>query len=254
MSVHSGPADWWTQGTDAGRKHVATKGVVQTGLVLNLDAGVSDSYPGSGTTWTDLSGNSNNGTLTNGPTFSSDNGGSLILDGVNEHITIPSNANFDISTGDYTIDGWYYPNTLDNGQTALSLGTPRSSLFWVLRPAGVNGSIFFGTGSGSWGWTQQHVTSNNLVSANSWVNVVVLRNGTTLRIYVNSILVSEVPSFNFGSGQSGTLYIGTYFVNTNNDGSWFEGKISNLKFYKGKSYTAQEIRQNFNATRGRYGI
>jgi hypothetical protein len=85
MAVHGGPADWWTEGTDAGRTHIATKGIVQSGLVLNLDAGVSASYPGSGTNWTDLSGNGNNGTLVNGVGYNSANNGSFVFDGVNDY-------------------------------------------------------------------------------------------------------------------------------------------------------------------------
>ena len=66
----------------------ATKGIIQDGLVLNLDAGVRDSYD-SGTTWRDLKG-SNNGTLTNGPTFNKANGGSLVFDATNDHISMPT--------------------------------------------------------------------------------------------------------------------------------------------------------------------
>ena len=58
--------------------------IVTSGLVLALDAADRNSYPGSGTTWTDLSGNANNGTLTNGPTFNSANGGSIVFDGTND--------------------------------------------------------------------------------------------------------------------------------------------------------------------------
>ena len=65
----------------------ATKGIVQDGLVLNLDAGVNKSYPRNGTTWYDLS-NNGNGTLANGPTFDRDNGGNIILDATNDAITI----------------------------------------------------------------------------------------------------------------------------------------------------------------------
>ena len=60
--------------------------VVTTGLQLYLDAGDASSYPGSGTTWTDLSGNSRTGTLTNGPTYSGTNGGSIVFDGSNDYV------------------------------------------------------------------------------------------------------------------------------------------------------------------------
>ena len=60
--------------------------VVTTGLQLYLDAGNASSYPGSGTTWTDLSGNNLTGTLTNGPTYSATNGGSIVFDGSNDYV------------------------------------------------------------------------------------------------------------------------------------------------------------------------
>ena len=60
--------------------------IVTDGLVLLLDAGNTKSYPGTGTTWTDISRNGNNGTLTNGPTFDSANGGSLVFDGVDDYV------------------------------------------------------------------------------------------------------------------------------------------------------------------------
>ena len=68
------------------RKTNNSKQIVRSGLVLHLDAARPASYPGSGTTWTDLSGQGNNGTLTNGPTYSSANGGSIVLDGTNDDV------------------------------------------------------------------------------------------------------------------------------------------------------------------------
>ena len=65
--------------------------IVTNGLVLCLDAGNTKSYPGSGTAWTDLSGRGNNGTLTNGPTYSSTNGGSVVFDAVDDYVTVPHN-------------------------------------------------------------------------------------------------------------------------------------------------------------------
>ena len=61
--------------------------IVSNGLVLALDAADKNSYPGSGITWRDVSGNNNNGTLTNGPTFDSSNGGSIVFDGTNDFVT-----------------------------------------------------------------------------------------------------------------------------------------------------------------------
>jgi hypothetical protein len=74
--------------------------IVTNGLVLNLDAANKDSYPGTGTTWTDLSGNGNNGTLINGPSFLSNvNSGIIKFDGVDDYISRSYNSTFNIRTG-----------------------------------------------------------------------------------------------------------------------------------------------------------
>ena len=94
--------------------------IVTDGLVLCLDAANKDSYPGSGTTWSDLAG-SNNGTLTNGPTFDSGNGGSLVFDGVNDTVTMGSSStrtNLGI-TSYFTFDIWI--NAIDEGDSLASL-------------------------------------------------------------------------------------------------------------------------------------
>ena len=85
----------------------------ENGLVLFLDAANRLSYPGSGTAWSDLSGNSNTGTLTNGPTFSAGNMGSILFDGTDDYastgkVLVPR-------TGGFHIDGWVY---LNNTNTA----------------------------------------------------------------------------------------------------------------------------------------
>ena len=79
--------------------------IITDGLVLALDAGNTKSYPGSGTVWTDLSGNNNTGTLTNGPTFNAANGGSIVFDGTNDYVTLPISTT---SGQALTYFGWLY--------------------------------------------------------------------------------------------------------------------------------------------------
>jgi hypothetical protein len=86
--------------------------IAESGLVLALDAGNLKSYPTTGTTWTDLSGNGNTGTLTNGPTYSSANGGSISFDGTNDYVTIPDSPSWDVNNGGYSICFWMYPKTI----------------------------------------------------------------------------------------------------------------------------------------------
>ena len=78
--------------------------IVTDGLVLALDAANAKSYPGSGTTWSDLSGNRNTGTLTNGPTFNSGNGGGIVFDGVDDYVDCGNSSTLQINQG--TISAW----------------------------------------------------------------------------------------------------------------------------------------------------
>ena len=92
--------------------------VVDTGLVLVLDAADKLSYPGSGTAWKDLSGNNNTGTLTNGPTFSAANMGRIVFDGTNDYISFGNNGSttaFDFGTSDITFVFWMYPTNWADG-------------------------------------------------------------------------------------------------------------------------------------------
>jgi hypothetical protein len=112
--------------------------IVTDGLVLCLDAGNPKSYPGSGTTWTDLSGNGNNGTLVNGVGYNSGNGGSLVFDGVNDRVTINASSHTNLSSGNFTISSWFYiPTSVDTTNLyywLIAIGTSvGSSNTWYLR-------------------------------------------------------------------------------------------------------------------------
>ena len=86
------------------------KNIVTNGLVFYLDAANKLSYPGSGTAWVDLSGNGNNGTLTNGPTFSSNNAGSIVFDGVDDYV----GRNSSINTGqNFSVFAWVKPGAIN---------------------------------------------------------------------------------------------------------------------------------------------
>lgn len=92
--------------------------IVTNGLVLALDAANNKSYPGSGVTWYDLSGNGNNGTLTNGPTFNVGNLGSIVFDGTNDYVSFNNSGtstSFDFGTGDMTFTFWMLPSAWGDG-------------------------------------------------------------------------------------------------------------------------------------------
>lgn len=247
MSVYAGPTDWWTDSTDAGRTHIATKGIVQSGLVLNLDAGVSSSYPGSGTTWTDLSGNANNGTLTNGPTFDSGNGGSIAFDGINDYVNVPITSSLQI-TQNITVSVWVYnkvwknSDIIDGGITAFNNA---GIMLWTRTS---DNKIKWGR---QWTTGALQLLSTTIFSTilNVWYNLVGTYDGTTLKLYYNGVLDNTlVSSFSFNNTD---LNIGAG-PEVGADG-YFNGNIADVKIYN-RALSDSEVLKNFNALRGRFGI
>ncbi len=240
MGVAYGVNPTWAAQTDAGRIHIATKAVVQSGLVLNLDAGASTSYPGSGTTWTDLSGNGNNGTL-NGPTYNSANGGSIVFDGSNDYvnISVPTSINtktilsfirVTASGGDYVVYG-LDANGSDN---------------WF----GVNENLvrLFGTQSSNVNNFSLSGTTNILT--NTWYQIGCTIDGATAKVFLNGVEENSVTqAFTIGAWDSSP----TLGRRGSIAQRYFPGSIANLQVYN-RVLTAAEIQQNFKALRGRYGI
>lgn len=213
--------------------------IVTDGLVLALDAGNLKSYPGTGTTWTNLSRRGNNGTLTNGPTYSSSNGGSIVFDGVDDYANCGTVSDYTFGTGQFSIDIWFKRNGTQG--SFASVISSSGGTDWQLEPDPLK---FKGN---STTYDFNNATIPNL----TWANVVIVREGTgtnQTKFYYNSLLDStHTISDNFAQGQ---LKIG---VNRGTI-SYFNGNISISRLYVGKALTAAEVQQNFNALRGRYGI
>jgi len=261
MGAFGGPADWWTDGTDAGRKHIATKGIVQNGLVLNLDAGVSDSYPGSGTTWTDLSGNGNNGTLQNGPTFDSIGGGTLLFDGTNDRCNISNSSVSNSISNLFTLEAFLKvrsnPSTLHGaGVVSIGNGSSNSGNYEMLLTTRNNSDIHI--------YNRTTNTSNQVnvyeprdlkIQLNKWVHCLITFENGYKRNFLNSVEVStgsdSAVGVNLKTTSISVLKIGGRH-NSNTSGL-LNADISNIRIYN-RALTQQEILQNYNATRGRFGI
>lgn len=215
--------------------------IVTSGLVLCLNAADKNSYPGTGTTWTDLSGNSNNGTLTNGPTFNSGNGGSIVFDGVDDSTVLPNSSTLSAGTGDFTYSAWIYP--LSYSFYAPLFVTSATNGIWigkngtnfVLRAYGVTDLLQFGT----------------LPSLNVWTNITITRIGTTATLYYNSVSQTTVTtSQNFTQATTCIASDGP----PGNVFSWYNGRIASTYFYKGVGLTSTQVFQNYNATKTRFGL
>ena len=160
-------------------------------------------------------------------------GSSLYLDGVGDRLTTPSRTEFGISAVDFTIEGWFYPLTLKNGNCVLSLGTGGSAYYYALYVGDTSGRVSLGVNTGTWNVAATYNGTSGVISANAWHHVAIVRSSTTLTFYVNGTAAGTFSSANFGSGTGGTLHIGTYFNNYNNDGSDFYGYIDDLRITYG---------------------
>ena len=245
MGVYAGPANAWSNFTDSNRIDASTKVVVQSGLVLNLDAGASTSYVGSGTTWTDLSGSGSNGTLINGPTYSSSNGGSILFDGTNDYMS----STISCSRTYYSIDWWTRPTAVSNyDQMILMNSTGTAGSYWQGFSAVTDssGKLYIGTSVGSRGVTAAGTLVNGV-----WQNFTWTFDNGSCSLYKNGSLIGPV-TLSAHSADFILLQIGA--GPGFSEGTRFDGNCASLKLYSNKVLTAAEIQQNFNALRGRFGI
>jgi len=200
-----------------------------------------------------LSGNGNNGTLVNGPTYSSANGGSIVFDGVDDFINISSTSAFNWGLGDWSNDVWFFLPSIyasNNSYTTIFqtnqffVGTLRSGL------TGIPGFFTFGTNSmftsSSYGsYTYGGFTYN---PAGKWTNLSIVKNGATTYCYLNGSLYASKSSDTYtNQSNPGRIGIGLSGAEPLN------GNLSNFKAYN-RALTSTEIQQNFNAMRGRYGL
>jgi len=211
-------------------------GYTTVGLILNLDAGNSLSYPGSGTTWTDLSGNGNNGTLVGGVGYSADNGGVLTFDGVDDRIEC---GTFSLSF--LTVSTWVYKTS-----SATNQGICRKQNGWAVSQ--YNGTLQVAPGT-SWTFYNTGYT----IPLNTWVNIVYAYSGTgttgSQTVYING---SSIYSSTAGSGAI-TSNSNTVRVGFDDNNWWWGGRIAQTQIYN-RALTAAEVTQNYNALKGRYGL
>ena len=217
------------------------------GLVLCLDAGNIKSYPGSGTTWTDLSGQGNDGTLVNGVGYSGGNLGSLSFDGVNDYVSTNYTATFQ----DFTLCGFVKAND-PNGKTWEDIidSYDIDSSDWC-RLAFKDGKPSLEIDANS---VRSSVTSSTIATADQWYHIVGVRSGTTGYLYINGILNNQnsVTGNVISADTDSQFFIGNISrPDTPNEG--WNGNIAQASIYN-KALTASEIQQNFNALRGRFSI
>jgi len=232
--------------------------IVTDGLVLALDAGNTKSYPGSGATWTDLSGNGNNGTLTNGPTYSSANGGSIVFDGIGDYVSGPTFSSVLNYQTSGTIECFFKiissPSADFEDIWGFASGGSTTRTIWFEASTIVLDNLRFvwRLSSGSLGTIDTNIAPSTNRNINQVVcSYEVISTNITFRVYINGTFYnSSTVSGSLTNSPSLPLSIGS---NLGALAESFNCNIYNFKIYN-RALTAAEVSQNFNALRGRFGI
>jgi hypothetical protein len=228
--------------------------IVTNGLVLNLDAANPRSYlpPYNGTTWFDLSGNSNNGTLTNGPTFNSGNGGSIVFDGVDDYVGLGNILNFERSDV-FSINVWVKFDVNTSTQILVSKWLTSGYEIFTLNP----GKISWTLANAGGGSNQIRVDSaDNTFLPGEILNICTTYNGSSsssgLSIYKNGVLLNTTSIYN--NLTNSILNEIEFRIGILGNSSFpTDGNVYTTQIYN-RALSATEILQNFQATRARFGI
>ena len=240
-----------------------TKPIVTDGLVLCLDAANKNSYPGSGTTWTDLSGEGNNSTMVGDAiSYDSTESGFNFQDGPSsdtnaDYFSLPNTA-FTLGE-DFTIEIWnYYDSASTPTDTPWEGGclyTNSAEDDWS-SGAGNNNGLLFGYNSIVYRNTSASEIQVDLSTSPAtriWHQHVMIVDSGTGKIYVDKIQLATLSNMRTYTQSSGTLGIGTADKSGGNYRGEYLGYISIVRVYT-RALTATEIQQNFEAHRGRFGI
>lgn len=203
--------------------------IVTSGLIMALDAGNSVSYPGTGTSWKDLTTTGNNGTLVNGPTFNTGNGGIISFDGSNDYVSCGA-----FSVSYITVSTWVYRTS-----SATNQGICRKNNGWAVSQ--YNGALQVAPGT-NW----QFFNTGYTIPLNQWVNIVYTYSGTTQTVYINGSSI-------WSSSQAGALPSNGNGVNVGfDDNGWYwGGAIASTLIYN-RELSAGEVKQNYEAHASRF--
>lgn len=216
--------------------------LVQQGLILNLDAGNPYSYAGAGTTWYDTSLNNYTGTLTNGPVYSNTNGGIIVFDGSNDFVDLTGITLSISGNAARSIFTWV-KTTYTGLQGFISTGTPANSQAFNL--------VKYGSYVGVMGYNNDfYPSSGKYIADGVWHYVGATFDGTNIRTYVDGVLDNTSGTFTYSTtGQNN--YVGR--SNHTGNENFINGSMGNAQIYN-RALSAAEVLQNYNATKGRFGL
>lgn len=211
--------------------------IVDSGLVLELDAGNIKSYQSGSATWFDKSGYANNGTLTNGVGYTSSFNGSLVFDGVDDYVNLGKPAILDLTT--LTLSAWVRTTTSAN---QIVIGKSYLSSYYMNIAPNVKTFSFWTNGS-----TLPSTTISTLGDP-IWCNIVGTIDSISKNIYFNGIINSSTAGSVVGIDNN-NVYIGNSPVLN----APFVGNIANIQIYN-RALSADEVLQNYNALKSRFGL
>jgi hypothetical protein len=206
--------------------------IVTSGLLVNVQAGNTSSYPGSGTTWTNLV-DSTNYTITSG-TYNSDNGGSIVFNGTSTFVSIGTPLT---SGTNYSMEAWVYASSTASSHNIISSS---NNVFWIS-----SGTLYGGVGG------NYTLVSSAGFPTNVWKHVVLTFNDSTntMTLYINGAQVNQNTNVT-QSYISETLRIGSH-VSGATPVSFWNGRIAQARVYN-TALAASDVLNNFNATKGGY--
>jgi hypothetical protein len=230
--------------------------IIKSGLVLSLDAANARSYPGSGTTWTDLSGNGYNGTLTNA-TYSSNNGGSIVFNGTNSYVVFTNTTTVLNGLPAASMNMWINVTRRGGGgvkyQAIAGWRDDGDTDFYFLLVDGSGAAVpaEFRTRTTT---GVQDVNVSYLPYFGKWTFISTIVSSNRTDLYLNGILVgsntNKTGSFGAASNQ---FRIGTDSAFPSLITYPMQGNMANFLAYN-RALSADEVLQNFNATKGRFNL
>lgn len=233
-----------------GLKIKNSKNIVTDGLIFNLDASDKLSYSGTGSTWTDRVNNKSGSMLNMGSSnFSSSNNGILNFDGAEEQVTYTSDSNLRLTTN-MTFSYFFKRSNVGSGQTLMGRGPQQSTGFYWLMIHQAKPYFQYRGQSG-----YHAIQPSYTVNTGEWYSWdVVIESSTSIKMYINGENIHEDNSINEiqTAAFDDILRVGSY--GSSGHTTWlFSGSIGSAMIYN-KSLTSDEILQNYNATKGRFGL
>ena len=226
--------------TQFGSFHPST--TITSAPVLHLDAGNTSSYPGSGTNWSDISGNGVGGVLRNGPIYNNSNNGHFVFDGINDYVSFSANLP---STNNLTYEVWLNPSELNSSQYYALLNHDGWDNGYVHFQF-LGNQLMFALNP------RNDKLADFTFTINTWYHIAAVYSLSNERVsfYVNgSLKNNESYAGTTPSVASTTLKLGAWDANSR----FFKGKIGLVRVYH-RALSSEEILNNFNISRPRFGL